>query len=69
MLRTLKLLIPALIPSWNFFDTVASSPRIEYARTGGAGQSPADWREFRPRPQRIGAPGLLTRLRQAIVAG
>jgi len=30
MLRTLQLLLPALIPSWEFFKAVAPSPRIEY---------------------------------------
>lgn len=62
MLQTLKLLIPALIPSWNFFDAVASSPRIEYACMGAPGETVGSWREFRPRPQRVGAPGALARL-------
>jgi hypothetical protein len=51
-LQALKLLLPALIPSWNFFDVIAPSPRIEYALLA----SPAavgDWREFRPRPAQV----------------
>ena len=31
MLQTVKLLLPALIPSWRFFSTIAPSPRIEFA--------------------------------------
>lgn len=62
MLQTLKLLIPALIPSWNFFDTIASSPRIEYARMEAPDRIAEGWREFRPRPQHLGGPGVLLRL-------
>ena len=47
-----RLLLPALVPSWNFFDVIAPSPRVEYALMDSASQVPADWREFRPRPQR-----------------
>jgi hypothetical protein len=52
MFQALKLLLPALIPSWRFFDTIAPSPRIEFAvlkTLGGA----ANWREFRPRPAHL----------------
>lgn len=49
----LALLAPALIPSWNFFDVIAPSPRIEFALLAQAEAPPADWREFRPRPQRV----------------
>ena len=31
MQNALRLLLPALIPSWRFFDVIAPSPRIEYA--------------------------------------
>jgi hypothetical protein len=51
-LQALKLLLPALIPSWNFFDVIAPSPRIEYALLA-APAAPGDWREFRPRPERL----------------
>lgn len=56
MLNPLRLLLPALIPSWNFFDVIARSPRVEYALDGGA------WREFRPRPQRVSAAQMAMRL-------
>ena len=51
-LQALKLLLPALIPSWNFFDVIAPSPRIEYALLTSP-SAPGDWREFRPRPARL----------------
>ena len=62
MLSTLKLLAPALIPSWNFFDVIAASPRIEYALTESADTPPADWREFRPRPDRVSLAQMAARL-------
>lgn len=46
MLAGLRLLLPALTPSWRFFDSVGPSPRIEYALRDEAD----NWREFRPRP-------------------
>ncbi|MCH2226326.1 MAG: hypothetical protein MK033_01005 [Candidatus Caenarcaniphilales bacterium] len=47
MLQILKLLIPALIPSWRFFYEIAPSPRIEYIVSNG------NWQEFRPRSQSV----------------
>ena len=58
MSNPLRLLLPALMPSWNFFDVIAPSPRVEYAVTGSADAAPEAWREFRPRSQRL-APGLM----------
>jgi hypothetical protein len=45
MLQTFKLLLPALVPSWRFFDGIAPSPRVEYALSADGA-----WQEFRPRP-------------------
>lgn len=53
MSNPLRLLLPALIPSWNFFDVIAPSPRVEYALTESADAMPAIWREFRPRPRHV----------------
>jgi hypothetical protein len=61
MLRPLALLLPALIPSWRFFDIIAPSPRIEYAVLPSR-DATAEWREFRPRPQRVSLPAMLGRL-------
>jgi len=60
--KPLGLLLPALIPSWNFFDVIAPSPRIEYALTGSSAVPKGGWTEFRPRPQRVSTRTLLTRL-------
>ncbi|MBU2961019.1 hypothetical protein KO516_09365 [Citreicella sp. C3M06] len=48
VLRLLRLLLPALIPSWRFFRAVAASPRIEVRAAGSA-----DWREVAPRPDHL----------------
>ena len=58
----LKLLLPALIPSWNFFDVIAPSPRVEYALLRSIGDASGDWREFRPRPERLSPLAMLTRM-------
>lgn len=62
MAHPLKLLLPALMPSWNFFDVIANSPRVEYARTAAADDASGVWLEFRPRPQRVAAVEMLRRL-------
>ena len=62
MRSPLKLLLPALIPSWNFFDVIAPSPRVEYARLRSIGDASGDWKAFRPRPQRLSPLEMLTRL-------
>lgn len=53
MIQVLKLLLPALIPSWNFFDVIAPSPRIQFALLNSEDEEPPQWREFRPRPARV----------------
>lgn len=62
MLQTLKLLIPALIPSWRFFDTIAPSPRIEFILLETAEDTSVHWREFRPRPARLSIGVMLKRM-------
>ena len=62
MLKAFSLLLPALIPSWNFFDVIAPSPRIEYALLSSPSTRSADWRAFRPRPQRLSLLAMLGRL-------
>ncbi|MBE3637007.1 hypothetical protein [Mangrovicoccus algicola] len=47
MTPTLRLLLPALLPSWRFFDAVGPSPRIEIRRPGGA------WRPHDPPPPHL----------------
>lgn len=56
MVRAILMLVPCLIPSWRFFQTIEPSPRIEWRRAGGA------WRAFRPRPERVTVWQMLARL-------
>jgi hypothetical protein len=62
MPNPLQLLLPALVPSWNFFDVIAPSPRVEYALIPSAEASPEAWREFRPRPERLAPTTMVARL-------
>lgn len=62
MLGALKLLLPALIPSWNFFDVIAPAPRVEYALLASPGDTSGRWRTFRPRPDRLPIAAMLGRL-------
>ena len=50
MVRILQLLLPALIPSWNFFDVIVPSPRIQFSILNPENELQAEWQEFRPRP-------------------
>lgn len=62
MIATLRLLLPALIPSWRFFSAVAPSPRVEYALLSRPGARAKNWHEFRPRPARLGLGQMLGRM-------
>jgi len=53
MFQTLKLLLPALIPSWRFFDAITPSPRLEFVLLKSSQDAAIDWREFRPRPTQL----------------
>ena len=55
MLKTLKLLLPALFPSWRFFDWIAPAPRIEVKIND-------QWKEFRPRPEYVSLPTMIKRM-------
>lgn len=43
-------LLPALIPSWRFFDVIGPAPRFEYRLLSAPAHPIDSWREFRPRP-------------------
>lgn len=53
MTRSLRLLLPALAPSWRFFPSVEPSPRIEFRPLQADGPEAAEWREFRPAPAHV----------------
>jgi hypothetical protein len=49
-LTMLHYLLPALLPSWRFFDYIGPSPRIEICLLQHAGDAPSQWQPFRPPP-------------------
>lgn len=58
----LRLMAPAIIPSWRFFDTVGASPRLDYALLASADEEPGRWHAFRPRVPRLSIAAMLGRL-------
>lgn len=62
MLQSIKLLLPALIPSWRFFDAVAPSPRIEFALLKTQQDVPDNWQESHPRPAHLSITCMLKRM-------
>jgi len=62
MLNIVKLLLPAIIPSWNFFDVIVPSPRIQFALLKTENDSEVEWHEFRPLPEHIAFLRMLKRM-------
>ncbi len=62
LLQTIGLLLPALIPSWRFFDEIAPSPRIEYALLEHESEEDRVWQEVKPRPSHISFGRMLRRM-------
>jgi hypothetical protein len=60
MFHVLRLILPVLIPSWRFFQSVEPSPRVQWRLTQGP--QTGDWREFRPRPARLSPAAMALRL-------
>jgi hypothetical protein len=58
----LRLLLPALVPSWRFFDRIGPAPRVELALVGGSSDDSPTWREVHPRPARVSFGVMLARL-------
>jgi hypothetical protein len=56
MFYRLRLILPALIPSWRFFKAIEPSHRVEWRVAAGA------WREFHPRPARVSLAAMIARL-------
>lgn len=52
-MNALRALLPALIPSWRFFDTIGPAPRIEYARIANDDLASAEWVVLRPLPRTL----------------
>lgn len=62
MFRPLQLLLPALIPSWGFFEEIHASPRIEYQLLDVHCEPLHEWQEFRPRAAQVSPQAMLRRL-------
>jgi hypothetical protein len=62
MLKTLSLVLPVLLPSWRFFQTIEPSPRVQWTALSKGGVALGDWQEFRPRPVAIPVVQMLCRL-------
>lgn len=60
MFQLLKLLLPALIPSWRFFKEIGPSPRVQY-RVQNRGVTSV-WREALMRPDHVTWPQMLQRM-------
>ncbi len=61
VIDTFWLLLPAVVPSWRFFDDIAPSPRIEYCLINNTSNE-VEWQEFRPRPEHVSFPTMLKRM-------
>jgi hypothetical protein len=55
----LNLILPALFPSWRFFDVIGPSPRIELCLLENSEDDDDRWQEYRPKRARIGVPDRL----------
>ena len=62
MLSLIKLLLPALMPSWRFFKAVEPSPRVEWALLQDPGSTASAWQEFRPRPRHLSLAAMARRM-------
>lgn len=59
LLTGLRLLLPAIVPSWRFFDAVGDSPRIDHALVPSPDATPADWIEIDSRPATLTAGAMM----------
>lgn len=48
-LAGLRLILPAIVPSWRFFDAVGDSPRIDHAVVATRDAPVTDWHSHDPR--------------------
>jgi hypothetical protein len=64
LVRVLRLVLPVLVPSWRFFDSIGPSPRIEYqAWRPDAPEDPANpWTPWALTPARVGVAAMVARL-------
>ena len=61
-LSLLSALLPALLPSWRFFDRIGPAPHVEYSWGAAAVEAGRAWRPLRPEPAHVALGTLLARL-------
>ena len=47
------LILPVLVPSWRFFQSIEPSPRVQWTLHAGNDDAAANWKEFRARPDNV----------------
>lgn len=62
IVKTFQLILPVIIPSWNFFDAIAPSPRVEFTLFNDEDNTWLEWNEFWPRPEHVSIPRMLRRM-------
>ena len=62
VIHFIKLLLPALLPSWNFFDVIVPSPRIQISLLKDQNQPATEWSEFRPRCKELSLPKMFAHM-------
>ncbi|MEH3034976.1 MAG: hypothetical protein PGN23_00580 [Sphingomonas adhaesiva] len=61
-LAGLRLLLPAIVPSWRFFDAVGDSPRIDHAVVAGPDTPVVRWHTDDPRVRHLSPARMIRRL-------
>jgi hypothetical protein len=62
LLTGLRLLLPAMVPSWRFFNAVGDSPRIDHAVTTAPDAPDPTWVEVRDRVARLSLAAMARRM-------
>ena len=62
MMHFFMLLLPALVPSWRFFEAVEASPRVQWAALAYPDAVVAKWNDYRPPPMTMSIWAVLGRL-------
>lgn len=47
------LILPVLLPSWRFFQSIEPSPRGQWKLPSERNDGTSSWQEFRPRPHKV----------------
>lgn len=58
----LRLLFPALMPSWRFFDRIGAAPSLEFGVTRASADAVTHWRAVRTRPPHVSLGRMLASL-------